>query len=104
LEKFSTSGDETYAAHVEGPHAICECRGFLRWDHCKQVAVSFTSLPKARGTEVPHEVDHFEGLPPLSRMGHDAERLQLRAGAVPEVQHSVHVLSQSTGLDRAAHS
>ena len=36
LEKFEAAGAETYHVHLatDGRHG-CECKGFLRWGHCK---------------------------------------------------------------------
>ena len=38
LEKFSALGGEVYDVNLDGPRSSCECKGFLRWGHCKHVS------------------------------------------------------------------
>jgi hypothetical protein len=45
LEKFAVDGGGSYDVDLAAPS--CECKGFLRWGHCKHVE-SLTAL-RARG-------------------------------------------------------
>ena len=38
--------EETYDVHLDGQRSTCECKGFLRWNHCKHVE-SLTALSAA---------------------------------------------------------
>jgi hypothetical protein len=41
LEKFATESDgepETYHVNLCGEKSSCECKGHLRWGHCKHVS------------------------------------------------------------------
>jgi hypothetical protein len=35
LEKFSTQGSGSYHVLLCSVYSTCECKGFLRWGHCK---------------------------------------------------------------------
>ena len=35
LEKFGGFGGEVYNVNLDGEGSSCECKGFLRWNHCK---------------------------------------------------------------------
>jgi hypothetical protein len=38
LEKIDPTGAaEKYDVHLDGDKRSCECKGFLRWSHCKHV-------------------------------------------------------------------
>ena len=54
LEKFGS--DETYAVNLNGQKSTCECKGFLRRNHCKHVD-GLAALVKAGKLEQPAPVD-----------------------------------------------
>ena len=37
LEKFGGYGGGAYDVNLDGEGGSCECKGFLRWGHCKHV-------------------------------------------------------------------
>src|SRR4051794_36825056 len=37
LTKFSCCGGEVYDVLLDGDRSSCECKGHLRWGHCKHV-------------------------------------------------------------------
>ena len=38
LEKFQAQGGEVYDVNLDGPRSSCECKGFMRWGHCKHLS------------------------------------------------------------------
>jgi hypothetical protein len=37
LRKLGPRGGETYHVLLDGRESTCECKGFLRWSHCKHL-------------------------------------------------------------------
>jgi hypothetical protein len=37
LTKFGAQGSGCYCVLLDGARSSCECKGFLRWGHCKHV-------------------------------------------------------------------
>ena len=35
LHKSDFDGGEVYHVNLDGPRSTCECKGWLRWGHCK---------------------------------------------------------------------
>src|SRR4051812_23582840 len=46
LRKLLQGDGETYHVLIAGPSSSCECKGFLRWGHCKHLE-SLTALQQA---------------------------------------------------------